>query len=319
MNHIDFEKLDILSLSILVSLYENKSATHVSKILNVPAPKISRCLKTARSIFGNELFLRKKYGLIPNEFAAKVYPIAKEIVNCAKGFNQLGNPAFAGNKNFELVTPGLISYAYPKALMQAIKQQNKQLHINLNSWGCNSLQGIIDGNISAGLCSCHYPQELQAIGSKLQIEALRKLDSLYLICNKNHPLLSRELTLETIAEYPYINTDLGLGPNSLSPFEDYCRINNLDLNVEMTITGISSLSAYLEASQAVALVPYKAVFDLLGEEPLLHLCKLSEMETTRLFNVTEPLTLTLLSPSGQQDPDLEWIRSQLRLVSGTLL
>ncbi|WP_339087213.1 LysR family transcriptional regulator substrate-binding protein [Shewanella chilikensis] len=240
-------------------------------------------------------------------------------MNCAKGFNQLGNPAFAGNKNFELVTPGLISYAYPKALMQAIKQQNKQLHINLNSWGCNSLQGIIDGNISAGLCSCHYPQELQAIGSKLQIEALRKLDSLYLICNKNHPLLSRELTLETIAEYPYINTDLGLGPNSLSPFEDYCRINNLDLNVEMTITGISSLSAYLEASQAVALVPYKAVFDLLGEEPLLHLCKLSEMETTRLFNVTEPLTLTLLSPSGQQDPDLEWIRSQLRLVIGTLL
>ncbi|WP_412502622.1 LysR family transcriptional regulator substrate-binding protein [Shewanella chilikensis] len=240
-------------------------------------------------------------------------------MNCAKGFNQLGNPAFAGNKNFELVTPGLISYAYPKALMQAIKQQNKQLHINLNSWGCNSLQGIIDGNISAGLCSCHYPQELQAIGSKLQIEALRKLDSLYLICNKNHPLLSRELTLETIAEYPYINTDLGLGPNSLSPFEDYCRINNLDLNVEMTITGISSLSAYLEASQAVALVPYKAVFDLLGEEPQLHLCKLSEMETTRLFNVTEPLTLTLLSPSGQQDPDLEWIRSQLRLVSGTLL
>ncbi|MCE9789030.1 LysR family transcriptional regulator substrate-binding protein [Shewanella chilikensis] len=240
-------------------------------------------------------------------------------MNCAKGFNQLGNPALAGNKNFELVTPGLISYAYPKALMRAIKQQNKQLHINLNSWGCNSLQGIMDGNISAGLCSCHYPQELQAIGSKLQIEALRKLDSLYLICNKNHPLLSRELTLETIAEYPYINTDLGLGPNSLSPFEDYCRINNLDLNVEMTITGISSLSAYLEASQAVALVPYKAVFDLLGEEPLLHLCKLSEMETTRLFNVTEPLTLTLLSPSGQQDPDLEWIRSQLRLVSGTLL
>ncbi|MBO2613945.1 LysR family transcriptional regulator [Shewanella algae] len=133
MNHIDFEKLDILSLSILVSLYENKSATHVSKILNVPAPKISRCLKTARSIFGNELFLRKKYGLIPNEFAAKVYPIAKEIVDCAKGFNHLGNPTLAGNKNFELVTPGLISYAYPKALMQAIKQQNKQLHINLNS------------------------------------------------------------------------------------------------------------------------------------------------------------------------------------------
>ncbi|MCE9790413.1 MULTISPECIES: LysR family transcriptional regulator substrate-binding protein [Shewanella] len=240
-------------------------------------------------------------------------------MNSAKGFNQLGNPAMAGNKNFELVTPGLISYAYPKALMQAIKQQNKQLHINLNSWSCNSLQGLIDGNISAGLCSCHYPQELQSIGSKLQIEALRKLDSLYLICNKNHPLLSRELTLETIAEYPYINTDLSIGPNTLSPFEDYCRINNLDLNVEMTITGISSLSAYLEASQAVALVPYKAVFDLLGEEPLLHLCKLSEMETTRLFNVTEPLTLTLLSPSGQQDPDLEWIRSQLRLVSGTLL
>lgn len=39
MNHIDFEKLDILSLSILVSLYENKSATHVSKILNVPHQK----------------------------------------------------------------------------------------------------------------------------------------------------------------------------------------------------------------------------------------------------------------------------------------
>ena len=72
--------LDILSLKILVSLYENKSATYVSKALDIPAPKISRSLKNLREIFGDELFIRRKYGLFPNEFATHLYPIAKEAI-----------------------------------------------------------------------------------------------------------------------------------------------------------------------------------------------------------------------------------------------
>jgi DNA-binding transcriptional LysR family regulator len=66
MKQIDLDKLDLLTLSILVTLYENKSATQVSKILNVPASKISRCLNSARLLFGDELFIRRKYGFLPH-------------------------------------------------------------------------------------------------------------------------------------------------------------------------------------------------------------------------------------------------------------
>ena len=136
MKKIDLDKLDLLTLSILVSLYENKSATHVSRILDVPASKISRCLHSARLLFGDELFIRRKYGLVPNDYAGRIYPIAKEIVDCAKNFNRLNSTSLPHSRHFELVMPGMIAHAYPRALMNSIKEHHKAFLTTLIVLSC---------------------------------------------------------------------------------------------------------------------------------------------------------------------------------------
>ncbi|MEH6464362.1 MAG: LysR family transcriptional regulator [Shewanella psychromarinicola] len=319
MRQIDLDKLDLLTLTILVSLYENKSATHVSRILDVPASKISRCLQTARSIFGDELFIRRKYGLVPNDFAGKIYPIAKEIVDCSKNFNRMNSTESSHSRYFELVLPGMIAYAYPRALMQAIKSHHKDIHINVSNWNSHSLENVANDPNSIVTFCCKNPEEILCFNQNLQIEILATFSQLYLISCKNHPILKQEINLESIASYPYINTFIGIQAATLNPFQEYCRIKDLPLHNEMTITGVSSLFDYLSDCKSLALTPYKAVYDMLDEDSGLHACQLSECEVNRIFEVAEPLKLVLVTHPNAENEDATWLKQQIRELTHELV
>ncbi|MDF0533387.1 LysR family transcriptional regulator [Shewanella yunxiaonensis] len=319
MKHIDFEKLDMLSLMIIVGLCENKSATHVSKILNIPQSKISRCLRNVRTIFGNELFFRKKYGLIPNEYAKRIYPIAKEIVENAHGFNNLADDHKNSERWFEVAVPGLVTYLYPKALMQSIRNEDKQFHLNIVPWNSSTLQGIQDGEITMGVCCGNHQDAIKLLEGEYEIESVKQLEEVFLICSSKHPLLQQEISLETIAKYPFVKTDLGCNPHSTCPFEDWCHRNELPLDIEISISSVSSLFNYLEESQAVCLVPYKAIYDMLTDIPSLHGCKLAESETMRMASVALPKTVEMVTPLDSDDSDLVWLKDKVREVTLALV
>jgi len=319
MKRVDLDKLDLLTLSILVSLYENKSATHVSKILDVPASKISRCLQTARSIFGDELFIRRKYGLVPNDFASKVYPIAKEIIDCSKQFNRVNSAELQHNRHFELIIPGMIAASYPRALMNVIKEHNKDIHINVSSWNNHSLESVTNDPNCIVMCWCKAPEEILRFDQKLQVEVLTTMKRVYLLNGKKHPILKQNITLETIAAYPYINTFIGIQAPILNPFQEYCQVKDLSLNTEMTITSESSLFDYLSDCQSLALTPYKAVYDMLDGNSDLHACQLSEFECNRLFEVVEPSKLVLVTHVGADNEATAWLKQQIRELTHGLM
>ncbi|MGX9461809.1 LysR family transcriptional regulator [Shewanella sp. A14] len=319
MKPIDLDKLDLLTLSILVSLYENKSATHVSRILDIPASKISRCLHTARLIFGDELFIRRKYGLVPNDYAGKIYPIAKDIVECAKNFNRLNNEESLQGRYFELVIPGMITHAYPRSLMHAIKQHHKNIHINISNWNSHSLENVVHDPNCIVMCCCKSPEEIHCFDQSLQVEVLATMNRQYLLSCKKHPILKQEITMESIAAYPYINTLVGLQLPTLNPFQEYCKFKDLSLNTEMTITSVSSLFDYLSDCESLALTPYKSVYDMLDDDSGLHACQLSEYECNRLFEVVEPLKLMLVTHPDADNDETMWLKKQLRELTYELV
>ena len=317
MHISNLDGLDILSLKILVSLYENKSATYVSKALDIPAPKISRSLKNMREIFGDELFIRRKYGLFPNEFVSHLYPIAKEAIECADKFHK----ARAANSNLvkshvEIAAPGLIAYAFPKPLMQAIKEEQKLMHINITPWSIHTTQDIINGDTMLGICCNKSAADVAAFGDKLLTTALQHMDKVYLIASRNHPIFKRDITLETIAEYPYVNTDLGNSKTKLSPYQDFCIKNSIHLNTEINITSISSLFEYLGESQALSLLPYRVVYEMASDISELHTCQLSQLEAERLYAETEVPIIFLVQknqPNNTND-DLVWLNGQIKKI-----
>lgn len=313
----NMDSLDILSLKILVSLYEHKSATYVSKALDIPAPKISRSLKNLREIFGDELFIRRKYGLFPNEFTTHLYPIAKEAIECTDKFQK----AWAINArqvktHVEIAAPGLIAYAFPKALMQAIKDEQKLMHINVTPWSIHTTQDILNANITLGICCNKSTADVATFGDKLLTTTLHRMDKVYLIASRHHPIFKREITLESIAEYPYVNTDLGNPSAKLSPYQEFCLNNHIPLNTEITITSISSLFEYLGESQALSLLPYRLVYEMVSDIPELHTCQLSQYEAERLYANTETPTIFLVqkSQTTKENDDLVWLSDQIKKI-----
>lgn len=331
MKDIRLSDLDLLSLSILVNLYEHQSASYVSQKLNIPAPKISRCLKHARELFEDELFIRRKYGLVPNEFSSKLYPIAKEIVESAKGFQSLhqGEIDYV-DEHFEIVAPDLVSYRFPNALMGAIKEARKELTFNISSWTQSSLQEITAGEVALGVCcsqhcaQCGYGHEvnLGQYQNYLETIPLTTLDKLYLVCKQDHPILKQEITLESIADYPFVNTVFGKAGQTShepGPFQQYCTAHYLPLHTEIAITSVSSLFDYLRSSQALALIPYSAVFDMVNEIPELHACQLSSYESHRLYQDIKPPTLYLIKKKHNDSIKLNWLIGQLQLLIGNMM
>lgn len=322
MHISNMDCLDILSLKILVSLYENKSATYVSKALDIPAPKISRSLKNLREVFGDELFIRRKYGLFPNEFATHLYPIAKETIQCTDKFQK----AHAANTSHvkthvEIAAPGLIAYAFPKTLMQAIKEEQKQMHINITPWSMHTTQDIINGDTTLGICCNKSTADVAAFGDKLQTTTLHQMDKVYLIASRNHPIFKREITLETIAEYPYVNTDFGNPSTNLSPYQEFCINNGIKLNTEITITSISSLFEYLGESQTISLLPYRVIYEMVSDIPELHTCQLSQLEAERLYASTEVPTIFLVQKNlpNKNNDDLAWLTGQIKKIVDNII
>ncbi|MGL4936928.1 LysR substrate-binding domain-containing protein [Shewanella sp.] len=316
--HINnMDDLDILSLKILVSLYENKSATFVAKTLDLPAPKISRSLKNLREIFGDELFIRRKYGLFPNEFASHLYPIAKETITCAAKFQRAqANKTSQTKTHIEIAAPGFIAHAFPKALMQAIKEEQKQIEISVTPWSKHTMQDIISGETTLGICCNRSGNGITENADKLQTTPLQRINKVYLIASKNHPIFKQEITLESIAQYPFINTNLGSTSTRPSPYQEFCTQNGINLHTEITLSSISSLFEYLSESQTISLLPYRVIHELASDIPELHTCQLSQLETERLHSHVEAPTILLIQ-KNQLKPmsdDLVWVSQQIKKI-----
>ncbi|ABZ74875.1 transcriptional regulator, LysR family [Shewanella halifaxensis HAW-EB4] len=320
MRDISFSDLDLLSINILVNLYEHKSATFVSHKLNVPAPKISRCLKHAREVFGNELFIRKKHGLVPNEFAAKVYPIAKEIIECSKNLQKLnGIHELSPTHHFEIVAPDLISYPFPKVLLNAIKNAGKEVSFNIAPWTKSSINDIINGEVDLGLCCSKMLDSIKDTDDSLNAIPLKKLNKVFLVCHHEHPILKEEITLESIAGYPFINSNMGQSELEQSPFQEFCQSQQIKLITEMNLTGLTGLFEYLRSSQGIALLPYSSIFTMINNTPDLHACRLSDVESERLYmHVKEPYLYLVYSDSNK-DPNLRWLSSEVKELVELLL
>lgn len=320
MKDIRFSDLDLLSINILVNLYENRSATLVSHKLNVPAPKISRCLKHAREIFGNELFIRKKHGLIPNEFAGKIYPIAKEIMECSKNLQKLYCANDTGIiRHFEISAPDFISYPFPKILLNAIKSAEKPMSFNISRWNKHSMQDIISGEVDLGLCCSKMFDKLNDTDDSISAIPLKKLNKLFLICHNQHPLLKEEITLESIAKYPFINSNIGHTELELNPLQEYCQSQHIHLETEINLTSLTGLFEYLRSSQCVTLLPYSTIFNIINNIPDLHACRLSEVETERLYMHVQTPSLYLIYRNYNQTPDHHWLSSEIKGLVENLL
>lgn len=306
----NFEKIDLLGLCILVKLYENHSATTTSKELKISAPKISRYLKALREAFSNELFIRSRYGLCPNEFTAKIYPIAKTIIDNALLLEQINPLEFDAAEPYSILIHDAIACEITTLLVNQIKRDTANIQIAIHSSGDHSELDVAHGKASLAICysSGHKLVELQ---DKIQIVFSKPLSNLYLLCRDNHPILSESITIESIAKYPFINTEWDTSETKICSYQQFCKINNINIHKEITIHNTVTLIDYIMNSDALVVTPFSTLYNKSEKIPNLHSCKLSKVETQRVFDIIATPNIYLIKSKHNQDNNIDYLQSRL--------
>lgn len=88
MSEFDFNKLrrlDLTTLLIFLGLIRTRKAADVAAELGLTPSSISHALGRLRSVFGDELFLRRPHGLEPTAFALGIEPRLRIAVEATQG------------------------------------------------------------------------------------------------------------------------------------------------------------------------------------------------------------------------------------------
>ncbi|MCL1049149.1 LysR family transcriptional regulator [Shewanella abyssi] len=320
MKNITLDNLDMLSINILVNLYEEHSATFVAKKMNIPAPKVSRCLQNARAIFNNPLFIRKKHGLIPNEFTQQLYPIAKELLQCSEHLQQLSvRSNNLSSSEINIYASDMLIQHLPQQLSSAINQSDLPISYKLHTQSINVCNDIKSGVIDVAILTESNQQLLQFYADALDIVPLQKLNHIYLVCDLHHPILKQELDIDTIASYPYVTAYNLATPTSVDPFIFYCQQHHIhcrlaDIDNVKVGAGFHDLYSLLADSDSLALLPYSKIYEQSNLLPGLHVCCLSEMETNRLYLSQSRPTLYLVRAKGSHSDNFNRLTQALSQI-----
>lgn len=313
MKNITLDSLDMLSANILVNLYEKHSASSVAIDMNIPAPKVSRCLQHARMMFNDPLFIRKKHGLEPNEFTRQLYPIVKELVQCSEHLYQL-NQINAAESQVAMViyVSDLLIAHFPQQLSAAINEEHLPISFELRSGSESVLDDTANGLIDMAIVSESNASALQQ-DQRLSVMPLKPLSHLYLLCGLDHPILQQEISLANIASYPYLSAFNQIDKAELDPFEAYCRQHKRACHLAprdnmQTSLGFHDLYRYLADNKTLSIVPYNRVYEQSHLLPGLHVCCLSAVDTEQLYVAQSRPRLYLFTAKHHPSTHMDWLK-----------
>ncbi|WP_327270602.1 LysR family transcriptional regulator [Shewanella sp. cp20] len=305
----------MLSANILVNLYEKHSASSVAMEMNIPAPKVSRCLQHARMIFNDPLFIRKKHGLEPNDFTRQLYPLVKALVQCGEQLHQLEIcHDQAASQIMVLYVSDLLIAELPQRLSGAISEARLPISYELRSGSVDLVEDLAQGLIDLAIVSESSDKALQ--DDRLSVEPLKQLTHLYLLCSLKHPLLQQEISLANIANYPYLSAFGQFDKLAPDPFQRYCAQHKLSCHPAPTEIGreglaFNQLYRYLSDDKTVSLLPYSKVYEHSELLPGLHVCCLSSMDTKSLYQDQPYPRLYMLSRGGRGATHLDWLKQEI--------
>jgi DNA-binding transcriptional LysR family regulator len=92
MAEIDIRRLDFSLLQIFAELLDRRKATDVAARLGITQSTVSHALNRLRDLFGDELFIRRPYGLDPTARALALQPAVRSLLDAAENLLGPGEP-----------------------------------------------------------------------------------------------------------------------------------------------------------------------------------------------------------------------------------
>jgi DNA-binding transcriptional LysR family regulator len=120
INEIKIRRVDLTVLLVFLGLMREGKGTLVGAQMGLTQSSISHALKRLREVFGDELFMRRPYGLEPTAFALALQPRIASIVETLKEALS-GPPAFEPETSEQRVRMAAFDYELATILPPLVK------------------------------------------------------------------------------------------------------------------------------------------------------------------------------------------------------
>lgn len=279
-------ELDVFTLLVFKSIFDNGHANSAAKALNVSAPKISRCLNALRLTFNDELFYRRQQGLKPTPLAESLYVAICQFTDAVHHLEQSALQLQHSASHVELplhiaASNGLLSFLAPQLSSPEVISELGQ--IRLHKWQDNSAELIHAGELDLGITQ--EPVETK----ELTIAHLGSIASVYIVASKHHPLWESQfdITLEQICRHSFLCLEMKGFNARIDPLELFCQRQGLLLPSIERVIDREEWYAHLLTMQSVA---FCSSIDMhtVKHMPGLKLVPLSVSELHRLHETIMP-------------------------------
>ncbi|MBY5978673.1 LysR family transcriptional regulator [Ferrimonas balearica] len=241
----ELNKLDFFTLSVLVELYEQRSATVAAARLQSTQPKVSRALTTLREVFDDELFIRQQYGLEPNGLTETLYPLAKAVID---NFQPLSDALARHRSRNEELNVAAQEHLCP-LLLQCLHLTREELGlsltVNLHPWS-NDVQKQLNQS-QLDYCISINPSP----SNRVTLYPIGEIKKFYLVARRDHPIFQRELTLEQAFAYPVALLNYSMSGIQTHRMELFAQKIGAPLSVSMKTTNLDLLLDHLESSDSI--------------------------------------------------------------------
>ncbi|WP_061016392.1 LysR family transcriptional regulator [Vibrio splendidus] len=248
-------KLDFNSIKLLKILGEERNTKRTAERMFLSQPAVSKQLKKLREDIGDELFIRRQYGLEPT-------PYCLELLDKLPALFELLEDVFSRNQNFKPSEyTGDICIAINTSMYRPI---SRKLYTHLSAsmpnatlkiinWGQDTEHNLAMARVHIGIN--YLPLDI----SKQIIQKKVARCTFKLVCREGHPIINTLRTAHDVGQYPLALLQLPDFNKKENLIETKLRESGVTPNVALRADQLSICLHVV--SQSNALMPCIDIFD----------------------------------------------------------
>jgi DNA-binding transcriptional LysR family regulator len=205
LNDPKLRQLDFTLLSVFSEAMRHRKLTVVAETLGLTPSAISHSLKRLREIFGDELFMRRPFGVMPTQRALELSPKIDEIIELSRDAIGAGTTfdAKTSNRLFRIAAPDHELSLFAPVLTRSLRSSAPSVRLSFRS---HSRQAALDA-LSQGAIDV-------ALGmvrtTSTEYERAELFEESYLVlARRGHPAIGKTLTLKTYTRLDHVLVSLG--------------------------------------------------------------------------------------------------------------
>ena len=245
---MNLRTIDLNLLVIFDALIKETSVSAAADRVGLSPSAVSHALRRLRTTMNDELFVRTNRGIQPTERAIQLageVGVALQQIESALEKQQVFDPALS-TRSFRIQVSDYVSGFLMPRLIEALRGQAPSVSIVAEQFPLHEDPTKEPADLQVRLT--YGVEEPDTLRREHLIS-----NSFIVVMRKGHPAGRKELTAERYAELNHLK--VSIGAIGSSPIDDALAQRGLKRNIVLTMPSWTEISAIIERSDLVAVVP----------------------------------------------------------------